>query len=553
MDNTFLVTGSLFADMVKGGAVNLRNNAQVVNDLNVFPIPDGDTGDNMGRTIEGGSVAAETGESLADIAKRMADGMLMSARGNSGVILSQFFDGVAKGFRDVERADIAQFAQAFLSGVKQAYSSVVKPTEGTILTVMREATEKAMKTVSEGDSIERFFDIFKDEMYRSLENTPNLLDVLKEAGVIDSGGAGFVYIIEGMDRVLRGETIQAANGAAPAVQTELDTSSFGVDTEMIFGYCTEVLLQLRSDKVDVEGYDVKTLIDYLESIGGESIVAFKTGTRIKLHVHTFEPEKVLAFCHTIGEFVTMKVENMSIQHSESIVDNRFARKEPEKAAHKEIGIVSVAQGDGIKEMFMQFGADYIVDGQQTMNPSTEDFITAFDAVNADKIIVLPNNSNIILAAKQAAELYEKAEVRVVPSTSIAEGYAAFTMLDLTSGDLDVICSELESAMQGVISAQVTYAVRNSVTGGFVIQQGDWLGFDGKKLIAVDDTCAEVACDLLGKVDMTDKEVIIAIMGKDATAEDMDKVRKFIQTHTSRVELYEVDGGQDIYPFIFAIE
>ena len=553
MDNTFLVTGSLFADMVKGGAVNLRNNAQVVNDLNVFPIPDGDTGDNMGRTIEGGSVSADGGESLADIAKRMADGMLMSARGNSGVILSQFFDGVAKGFREVERADIAQFAQAFLSGVKQAYSSVVKPTEGTILTVMREATEKAMETVSKGDSIEKFFDIFKAEMYRSLENTPNLLDVLKEAGVIDSGGAGFVYIIEGMDKVLRGETVQAVNGSAPAVQTELDTSSFGVDTEMVFGYCTEVLLQLRSDKVDVEGYDVKTLIDYLESIGGDSIVAFKTGTRIKLHVHTFEPEKVLAFCHTIGEFVTMKVENMSIQRSESIVDNRFARREPEKAAHKEIGIVSVAQGDGIKEMFMQFGADYIVDGQQTMNPSTEDFITAFDAVNADKIIVLPNNSNIILAAKQAAELYEKADVRVVPSTSIAEGYAAFTMLDLTSGDLDVICSELESAMDGVVSAQVTYAVRNSITGGFAIQQGDWLGFDGKKLVAVDDTCAEVACDLLSKVDMTDKEVIIAIMGKDATAEDMDKVRNYINAHTSRVELYEVDGGQDIYPFIFAIE
>lgn len=555
MENTFTVTGELFADMIKGGAVNLRNNAQVVNDLNVFPIPDGDTGDNMSRTIEGGAASiGETGH-LGTASKKIADGMLLGARGNSGVILSQFFDGLAKGLTGLENADTNQFAEAFRSGVKQAYSSVVKPTEGTILTVMREATEYAAANMGENASIEDFFNVFMPEMYRSLDNTPNLLAILKESGVIDSGGAGFVYIIEGMNKILHGEEITAVAGAAPAAQSvELDTSAFGVDTEMVFGYCTEVLLQLRSDKVDVDNYDVKDLIAYLESIGGESIVAFRAGTRIKLHVHTFEPEKVLTFCHTLGEFVTMKVENMSIQHSESIVENRFERKAVDKSAeHKIFGIVAVAQGDGLKEMFTQFGADYIVDGQQTMNPSTEDFITAFESINADHIIVLPNNSNIVMAAKQAAELYDKADVRVLNTVTIAEGYAAMTMLDLTSNDIDTVCAELQSAADDVTTVQVTYAVRNSVTNGFVIQEGDWLGFEGKNLVAVNDTCAEAACDTLSKIDMTGKEVIIAIMGKDATEKDMDKVRKYIKENTDRVELYELEGGQDIYSFIFAVE
>lgn len=550
MSSTYALTGSMFAEMVRGGTKNLQNNAKIVNDLNVFPIPDGDTGDNMSRTIAGGASSAGSDTSLGDTSKHVAEGMLLSARGNSGVILSQFFEGIARGLVGIESADAAAFGNALQSGVRQAYSSVVKPTEGTMLTVMREATEYAVQNGSNG-TLEEFFNAFRLEMHRSLDRTPDLLPVLKESGVIDSGGAGFVYIIEGMEKVLCGETVEGGDYTASFEGGELNTESFGVDTEMVYGYCTEMLVQLRSDKTDPESYDVAELISYLESIGGDSIVAFKVGTRIKLHVHTFEPEKVLAYCHTIGEFVTLKVENMSIQHSETTIENRFERKEV-PAEHKKYGVVAVAQGDGIKEMFTQFGADYIVDGQQTMNPSTEDFITAFDNVNADYIIVLPNNSNIILAAKQAAELYDKATVRVVESKTIAEGYSALTMLDFTSDNLDTICEMLEEAVSSVITGQVTYAVRDSINSGFAIGEGDSLGFIGKQLVTVDDTRAEAACSLLSKVDMTGKEVIIVILGKDAEKSDMDKVRSYINAHYPRVELYEVDGGQDVYSFIFAI-
>lgn len=549
MSSTYALTGSLFADMVRGGTKNLQNNAKIVNDLNVFPIPDGDTGDNMSRTIAGGAnVSAES--ALGDTSKHVAEGMLLSARGNSGVILSQFFEGVARGLAGIETADAKVFGEAMRSGVKQAYSSVVKPTEGTMLTVMREATEYAVENGTEG-TLEDFFNAFRQEMHRSLDRTPDLLPVLKESGVIDSGGAGFVYIIEGMEKVLCGEAIEGGEYVPTGDTTELNTENFGVDTEMVYGYCTEVMVQLRSDKTDPEAYDVADLIAYLESMGGDSIVAFKVGTRIKLHVHTFEPEKVLAYCHTIGEFVTLKVENMSIQHSETTIENRYERKEVPQE-HKKYGVVAVAQGDGIKEMFTQFGADYIVDGQQTMNPSTEDFVKAFDAVNADNIIVLPNNSNIVLAAKQAAELYDKATVRVVESKTIAEGYSALTMLDFSPDDLDAICEMLMEAVSSVVSGQVTYAVRDSINSGFAINEGDSLGFIGKELVTVDDTRAEAACSLLSKVDMTDKEVIIAILGKDAEASDMDKVRNYIKANFPRVELYEVDGGQDVYSFIFAI-
>ncbi len=549
MSTTYSLTGSLYVDMIRGGTKNLQNNAKIVNDLNVFPIPDGDTGDNMSRTIAGGAGCSDAG-TLGTTSKQVAEGMLLSARGNSGVILSQFFEGIARGLAGVETADSKVFAEAMRSGVKQAYSSVVKPTEGTMLTVMREATEYAAEN-GLGGTLEDFFNAFRLEMHRSLDRTPELLPVLKESGVIDSGGAGFVYIIEGMERILHGETVESGEYSSPADSTQLNTDAFGVDTEMIYGYCTEVMVQLRNDKTDPESYDVSELIAYLESIGGDSIVAFKVGTRIKLHVHTFEPEKVLAYCHTIGEFVTLKVENMSIQHSETTIENRYERKEVPKE-HKKYGVVAVAQGDGIKEMFTQFGADYIVDGQQTMNPSTEDFLTAFDAVNADNIIVLPNNSNIFLAAKQAAELYDKASVRVLESRTIAEGYSALTMLDFTSDDLDTICDQLSEAINSVTSGLVTYAVRDSVNSGFVINEGDSLGFIGKELVAVDDTRADAACSLLSKVDMTDKEVIIVILGKDAEKEDMDKVRNYIKTNFPRVELYEVDGGQDVYSFIFAI-
>lgn len=548
------LTGSMFAQMVQSGAANLRNNAQTVNDLNVFPIPDGDTGDNMCRTIEGGaSVAAnDSDKPVSEVCSKVAEGMLLSARGNSGVILSQFFEGINLGMKNVETADVFAVAEAFRAGVKQAYSSVITPTEGTILTVMREATDVAAEKINENSTLEDFFKIYIKEMYLSLDRTPELLPVLREAGVIDSGGAGFSFIIEGMYKALKGEEV-TSDKVLTTVSADVVTGNFDEDCEMEFGYCTEALVQLRTEKTDVEAFTVDALIEYLESIGGDSIVAFKTGSKVKLHVHTYTPDKVLAYCLTFGEFITVKIENMSIQHSETTVENRFERKEVVSNERKKFGVVAVASGDGLKEMFTSLGADAIVDGQQTLNPSTEDFIKAFDEVNADTIIVLPNNSNIVLAAKQAGELYKDSDIRVIESTTIAEGYAALTMLDLTSEDIDVITDDLKMAISGVTTGLVTYAVRDTNQDGFEIKTDDWLGFSAKTILSVEKDKVSAATALLDSIDKTDKEVIIAIAGKDATAEELQAVHAYASANYPMIEFFEVDGGQDIYSFIFAVE
>ena len=551
------LSGELFAGMVLGGAANLKANADIVNDLNVFPIPDGDTGDNMSRTISGGAdrINGTSDSPIGEVAEKIAQGMLLSARGNSGVILSQFFEGLAIGLRGKTGVNASEFAHAFESGVAKAYSSVVKPTEGPILSVMREATEAAGKHVDGNTSFESFFEIFTEEMYRSLDRTPELLPVLKEAGVIDSGGAGFVYIIEGMSRALRGEVAVVNDMAAgtPSGQTPPETDSFDESSPMEFGYCTEVLLQLRADKPDAMGLESERVTEFLSSVG-DSVVAFRTGSRIKLHVHTFEPDRVLAWCRKYGEFVSVKIENMSIQHNESNIVNRFVRQTPAKAKERvPIGVVAVAQGDGIKEIFTELGVDCIVDGQQTMNPSAQDFVTAFEKVNADRIIVFPNNSNIILAARQAGELYADSEVFVLPSKSVAQCYAALTMMDLESGDMDTILEDLQMAMDGVITGTVTWAVRDSVANGISVSKGDWLGFADKELKCVARSKGEAAAALLDEIDMTGREIVIAICGEDVKEEDKAILREHVRANFTRTELYEVDGGQDIYSFILAVE
>ena len=558
MSATYRLNGMVYADMVKSGAANLRENAQTVNELNVFPIPDGDTGENMARTIEGGVGALDTAASdkISAVASTMAGGMLLAARGNSGVILSQFFEGMRKGLEGLTDVGVKELRHAFRFGVKQAYSAVVQPTEGTILTVMREACDKT-DSVADSASIEQFFDVFIDEMYASLERTPDLLPVLREAGVIDSGGAGFVYIIEGMSRALRGETVTAHTGHSGfSVESAAtaDDSKFTADSPMQFGYCTEAIVQLMNKKTDAEKYDVKELISYLESIGGESIVAFKTGTRIKLHVHTFEPDRVFEYCRKIGEFVTVKVENMSIQHNESVVRNRFERQTPKKMEKKPYACVVVADGEGLIEQFKSLGADYVIDGKQTMNPSTQDFITAFDDVNADSIFVFPNNSNVILTANQAAKLYKKSRIYVVESTTLAEGYSAMSMLDYSPGDPFAIKQAFSEAIENTTTGLVSYAVRDCVMNGCEIKKGDWIGFADKKIISASKDITECACELLDKISKKDKSIILAIRGKDgADDKTVAKIAEHLQATAPEIEFYDFQGDQDVYAYIFVVE
>jgi len=556
MSATYKINGAQFADMVKSGAVNLRKNAKIVNELNVFPIPDGDTGENMSRTIEGGAAALDAAkeQTISKAAEIAARGMLLAARGNSGVILSQFFEGLRKGLIGLNEIGVAELKTAFAYGVRQSYAAVVRPTEGTILTVMREACEKA-KSVADDAPLERYCSIFTDEVYASLERTPDLLPVLKESGVIDSGGAGFAYIAEGMKSALSGETALHGFEESAAVDAEAaaDDSKFGADSKMDYGYCTELIVQLMNSKVNAEEFDVNELIKHLENMGGDSIVAFKTGTRIKLHVHTFEPDRVMEYCRGIGEFVAVKVENMSIQHTGAVVRNRFVR--PTAAAkRKKYACVAVADGKGLIEQFLSLGVDRVVDGKQTMNPSTQDFITAFDAVNADVIFVLPNNSNVILAAKQAAELYKSSRVIVVDCSTLAEGYSAASMLDYTPDDADEIAKALRTAAEGVTTGLVSYAVRNCEMNGRKIKKGDFLGIVGKTLMSASDDIVKAATELLDGIDKKDKSVMIAICGGEyADGKAVAAIEEHLKKTAPDMEFYSFRGDQDVYSFIFVVE
>ena len=550
--------GELFASMVRGGAAQLRSNATVVNNLNVFPVPDGDTGDNMSMTIEGGVAALEGlhTNNLADVTQKLSQGMLLGARGNSGVILSQFFAGMTKGFSQHTKANAEVVGMAMQEGVKQAYASVITPTEGTILTVAREAVEYAVSRITESSTIISLFSDLIKEMYNSLQRTPDLLEALKEAGVIDSGGAGLFYIMQGFYKILLGEEIDESDAPLPAPAPVVDFSSFGPDSVMTYGYCTELLLQLQNAKVEVEAFDEKVIVDFLQTIG-DSIVAFKTGTIVKLHVHTMTPEKVLEFCRQFGEFLTMKIENMSVQHSSTVVEESASAQEPAKAAEnrplKAYGTAAVASGDGLAELFRQLGVDEVVPGGQTNNPSAQDFLTAFEKVHAKHIFVFPNNGNIIMAAKQAGQLYDKGTVHVIESKDLGQGYAAISSLNFESDDPEQIAEMLTEAMHTVTTGYISTSIRDADLSGVHIECGDYIGFVGKEMMVSCKDKGTAAKELLEKMGIADSYLVTAFVGKDAESTDIEELESWVSETYPDVEFYTADGGQDVYPFIFVVE
>jgi len=547
--------GAMMANMVRGGAANLRSNAREVNDLNVFPVPDGDTGDNMSMTMEGGVAALEGVEStnLADVMERISRGMLLGARGNSGVILSQFFAGMNKGFSSCEKADAAVVGKALEEGVRQAYSSVITPTEGTILTVAREAVEYAVSRIDENTTISALFTDLTTEMYASLQRTPEILEVLKEAGVIDSGGAGLFYIMLGFSKILQGEEIEATESALQAPKAaNIDLNAFGPDSEMVYGYCTEMLLRLQNGKVDIDTFDVSILIDYLSSIG-DSIVCVKNDSIVKLHVHTMNPGNVLNFCQQFGEALTVKIENMNVQHSEENASARPALKK--ERPMKDHGTVAVASGDGIADLFRQLGVDAVVSGGQTQNPSAQDFLSAFAEVNAKHIYVFPNNGNIVMAAKQAGQLYDKGEVHVIESKDLGQGYAAISSLNFQSDDAEQITAQLTEAMGYVKTGSVSTSIRDAELNGVHIETGDYIGFMGKEMLVSCKNLRDAARELLIKMglDTGDVYMVTAFTGSDASAEEIDALQSFMEENYPDVEFYTVEGGQEVYPFIFVVE
>ena len=547
-----IIDSHTLAELIRGGAQNLGAHREEINDLNVFPIPDGDTGTNMLMTIQGGEkMVPYEDEAIGDYARRAADGMLYSARGNSGVILSQIADGIAAGLEGVDEADVEDTARAFRCGVEHAYSAVAEPVEGTILTVLREAAEYAA-SLNCAD-ISEYLAAFLTQAHESLRHTLDLLDVLKKAGVVDSGGAGLICIIEGALSVMNGKNIDETDhfpehSTASTPGAELNFDLFTEDSELVYGYCTEFLLRLQRKKTDIEHFDLAAFREYLQSIG-DSVVCLKTGSVVKLHVHTKEPYRVLQFGQQYGEFLTVKIENMSLQHNNLSSDSKLIQVKE----HKKFSIIAVATGEGIKKNFREMGADQIVEGGQSMNPSADDFIEAFHRVNSDTIFVLPNNSNVILAAEQAAKLYTNADVRVIPTHTIGDGYAVLSMLDLDSGDADVIEEDMNQAMVGVVTGSVTRCIRNTEMDGFSLHKGQYIGIVGKEIVSADNDRRDTACMLAGRMDFSDHQICIIIRGEDSTQEEAEEIACQIRKNYRGCEVYVLDGGQEIYSYYIILE
>ena len=558
------INGETFKNLVISGAKNLRLNYKEVDDLNVFPVPDGDTGTNMCHTIEGGvnNIRDINSQKLSDIAKPLSSGALLGARGNSGVILSQIIRGICKGLSDKDEVTAMELAEAYKLGIKQAYGAVVEPVEGTILTVFREASEFANKMVGRDSSINDFYRYHLEEAKKSLRRTPELLPVLKEAGVIDSGGAGYVYIVEGFLKYLNEEEIKLDEKSLSSelAQAEISSSgavdfnAFGPDDTLDFGYCTEFILRLQNSKVDIANFDINRVIEVLngDDIKGDSIVALCDDSIVKVHVHTKNPGIVLDKMRQFGEFLTIKVENMSLQHNENIGD--AALKENRKREHKKYAVVAVGQGQGIIDLFKDLGADIVISGGQTMNPSTENFLNAFKELDADNIIVFPNNPNIFMAANQAAKLYKGAHVEVVRSKSIAECYSALTMLDNSSDDLTIILGNFNETIRNVISGEVTNSTRDANINGVNVKKGDYIGLVDNNLVSSHkfrDDCLVAAIHSIKDID--DKQVLVLIYGEDVKEDDVNVLVDRISDEFPQLETGAIPGGQAIYDYYFSLE
>ena len=538
---TYSLGGELYLKMLSQGCARLGKNRQAVNDLNVFPIPDGDTGDNMCLTLEAGYSQASPlhGASLGEIAGAVSSGMLMGARGNSGVILSRIFAGLAKGLSGLKDTDTKGFASAMATAVKEAYGAVSNPVEGTILTVVREGTDSAVPYRSE--SMEDYISALTHGMEDSLEKTPEKLDVLKEAGVVDSGGAGLLQIFYGFQDALLGienEDTAIVNGNSPKV----DLSAFDENTELQFGYCTEFLLRLQSSKVDLETFDEKEIEDYILS-AGDSVVFFREGTIIKVHVHTKTPGDILNHCQKWGEFLTLKIENMTLQHHNS----SFAEK-PEPVKRKPFGIVTVASGSGLCDAFRTIGADFVVEGGQTMNPSVADFIAAFEKVPADFIFVFPNNSNIVMTARQAAEIYNKARIMVIPTRDLGQGYVSIASLDTSLGDADAIAQNAEEIAANVVCGLVSPASRDTVKDGVEVHKGGFIGYRGSEVLSSAQSRLDATLELCKALDAGAHDVLLVFGGLDSTEDEAAELCRLLGAEYPSTEIMYNYGGQAVYDY-----
>jgi hypothetical protein len=551
-----LLDGKRFAEMVIQGANHLSNNAKVVDALNVFPVPDGDTGTNMNLSITAGAkeVQKHVSSNIGSVAGAFAKGLLMGARGNSGVILSQLFRGFAKAVEGKESINTDEFAKAFQAGVDTAYKAVMKPVEGTILTVAKDAAKKAVKTAKSTDDLTIVMEEMVKEAKESLKRTPELLPVLKEVGVVDSGGQGLVFIYEGFLAELKGEKI-SESPKLPSMDKLVSAehhknAQSHINTEDIkYGYCTEFMVRFEKEK---EPFSEKKFREDLSRFG-DSLLVIADDELVKVHIHSEQPGEVLTYGQRYGSLLNMKIENMREQHS-TIVNNQTENvlsTEPAAPKNAKYGIIAVAMGSGISDLFTSIGATKIIEGGQTMNPSTEDFVKAVEQLNAENIIILPNNSNIIMAANQAAQITDK-NIRVIETKSVPQGLSALLAFNPELG-LEENVKAMEEASRNVKTGQVTYAVRDTSIDGLAIEKGDFMGIYEKTIVAKDKSKLEAAKKLLDQMIDEEDEILTILQGEDASENEVDQLVQHVENHYEHIEIEVHNGNQPLYSYIFSVE
>lgn len=545
------IDAKMLSNMFLAGAKNLEAKKEWINELNVFPVPDGDTGTNMTMTIMAAAkeVSALENPTIEELAKAISSGSLRGARGNSGVILSQLLRGLTKGFRDYEAIDVDILAMSMEKAVETAYKAVMKPKEGTILTVAKGAADKALEMAERTDDLEEFMSEVISHAEYVLSQTPEMLPVLKEAGVVDSGGQGLLEVLKGAFDAFLGKeldlTIQGA--AAP----KINAVNAGETTDIRFGYCTEFIIMLEK-KYTME--DEKAFKAYLSSIG-DSIVAVSDDDIVKVHVHTNDPGLAIQKALTYGSLSNMKIDNMRLEHQEKLIkdaEKLAAEQAQEEQPRKEVGFITVSTGEGIKEIFTSLGADHVIEGGQTMNPSTEDMLNAIEKVNADTIFILPNNKNIILAAEQATQLVENKKVMVVPTKTVPQGLTAlinFVPEKSAEENLESMTQEMERVKTG----QVTYAVRETSIDGHEIKQGDIMGIGDKSILSVGTDLQETTKDMIGKLVDDESELISIYYGSEATEEQAEEIVSYIEEEYPDLEVEVQMGGQPIYYYVISVE
>lgn len=547
------LNGVKFAEMVQMGSHHLFQNADYVDALNVFPVPDGDTGTNMNLSMTSGAKETEANveEHIGKTASALSKGLLMGARGNSGVILSQLFRGFGKAIVNEKELSAKQLADALQHGVETAYKAVMKPVEGTILTVAKDSAAKGVELAKEETDIIALFEGIVTEAKASLERTPDLLPVLKEVGVVDSGGQGLVYVYEGFLACLKGEALpekHVNNSMTDLVSAEHHKTIAGfMDTADIeFGYCTEFMVKFEDGKKQFNEAEFRTDL----SAYGDSLLVIADDEVAKVHIHSEEPGKVLTYGQDYGSLISMKIENMRQQHID-IVGEDFKKAGNKPDTKHPYAVVTVAMGEGVAELLRSIGASYVIEGGQTMNPSTEDIVNAIKSVSAERVLILPNNKNIIMAAEQAAEILD-IEAAVVPTKDVPQGMAALLAFN-PSASIEENRETMTGASKHVKSGSVTFAVRDTSIDGITIKKDDFMGISEGKIVVSDKRLENVTEELVRKLIDADSEIVTILYGEDVTEEDAKKLGEFIESLNDEVEVEIHNGKQPLYPYILSVE